>query len=155
MTQKLCPHCGWKGTETKREEWLYCVKHGIKVDDTIKDANGKEVLFCRMGMHIPNDNELKVSDVRSQYCPKCGGDWLMDVPEISKDRIETIGKVEDYGFGMMTPRVVLSFGDGFNWVSSKGKVELPMLPIFPVNCPVVTELQLKKGDKFRVIFERI
>jgi nitrite reductase/ring-hydroxylating ferredoxin subunit len=158
MNSYFCPHCGWSGKEkeVKWEEQLFCKKHNIKLDlsDVITDADGKKQFLCRWNKHIVSNKDINISEGDSMHCPKCKRNELMKVDKFV-DKIETIATIEDYGQGMIFNRVVLNFGKGWHWERKKGKIDVTSLPIFPVCIPLIKDMQLKKGDKFKVTFERI
>lgn len=153
----FCVQCGWRGSEneTKFEKWPYCKKCNIKIQETIKNEKGEVVPYCRYGRHIVSEKDIGISKRRSQKCPKCGADRLIEVNWEPVNRIETTAKITEQGLGMMMERTVIEFlDDGFCWFNGKKK-DLRMSPILPPESPLTKQMQLKKGEKFRVIFERI
>lgn len=153
----FCVQCGWRGdeSETKLEEWYYCKKCNIRIKETIKNEKGEEVPYCSYGRHIVSKKDITTSKRRSQKCPKCGADKLIEVDWEPIDRYETKAKITEQGLGLMLERTCIEFlDDEFCWFNGKKK-DLRMAPILPPESPLTKQMQLKKGEKFKIIFERI
>lgn len=156
----FCPNCGWEGLEKDchYSEWSYCNTHDIKLDARgIMDGKGIMQPYCSAGRHIPSKKEIKISKKRSMWCPKCGYCYgLMPCLVEKRQSYSCEGTLVDVGFGMITQRAVIRFdGKNMHWENKDGTPDDTMAAIIPISNPLLTLMRLKKGDKFKVTFERV